>query len=90
MKLFDIKVANKDVYGKTHWRTIGTVFANDDGSLFKYHPTKKDENGNHISQPVGFCIDFPQAQGIIVPRLKKEQSDETSRSGASSEPELLI
>jgi hypothetical protein len=73
MKLFDLKVANKDVYGKTHWRTIGTVFASDDGSLVKTHDTKKDQDGNPAIVPVGFTIDFPQAQGIIVPRPKKQR-----------------
>jgi len=71
MKLFDIKIANKDIYGKTHWRTIGTVFASDDGGLTKLHDTKKDNNGNPLMVPVGFVIDFPNAQGIIVPRPKK-------------------
>lgn len=71
MKLFDIKIVNKDLYGKSHWRTIGTVFASDDGSLVKLSDTKKDSKGNPATVPVGFVIDFPNAQGIIVPRPKK-------------------
>lgn len=76
MKLFDLKAAMKDVYGKTHWRTIGTVFASDDGSLVKYHETKKDENGNPTMVPVGFVIDYPQCNGIIVARPKKQREEE--------------
>ena len=77
MKLYDLKVANKDVYGKTHWRTIGTVFAGDDGSLTRVNPNKLDRDGNPMTVPVGFVIDFPQAQGIIVPRpLRPVNSEE--------------
>jgi len=81
MKLFDIKVVNKDLYGKSHWRTIGTVFASDDGSLTKMHDTKKDNDGNPVIVPVGFVIDYPNAQGIIVPRPKKTtvQNDDINR-----------
>lgn len=83
MKLFDLKIANKDIYGKTHWRTIGTVFAGDDGSLTKLSDTKKDEDGNPVMVPVGFCIDYPQCQGIIVPRPKKEREQEGPPQAAS-------
>ena len=76
MKLFDIKVANKDVYGKTHWRTIGTVFAGDDGSLQRLSDTKKDRDGNPVSIPAGFVIDFPQCNGIIVPRPAREKESD--------------
>ena len=76
MKLYDIKVANKDIYGKTHWRTIGTVFAGDDGSLSRHSDTKKDREGNPASTPAGFVIDYPQCNGIIVPRPTKEREAE--------------
>jgi hypothetical protein len=71
MKIFDIKAAIKDVYGKTHWRTIGTVFAADDGSLIGLPTGNFDNEGNPVSKPAGFSIDYPTCQGIIVPRPKK-------------------
>jgi hypothetical protein len=76
MKLFDLKIANKDLYGKTHWRTIGTVFAADDGSLIREHESKVDKDGNPAMVPAGFVIDYPQGQGIIVPREKKSTAAE--------------
>lgn len=78
MKLFDIKAGIKDVYGKTHWQTIGTVFASDEGSLLGTETGKVDGNGDPILKPAGFNINYPQCQGIIVPRPKKvrEPSDD--------------
>lgn len=90
MKLFDIKVANKDLYGKTHWRTIGTVFASDDGSLYKKHETKTDAAGNPQIVPVGFVIDYPNCQGIIVPRPLRLTDREDSSPESPDGPEAPI
>jgi hypothetical protein len=80
MKLYDLKIANKDIYGKVHWRTIGTVFASDDGGLIRCSDTKKDREGNPAIVPVGFVIDYPQCNGIIVPRpAKQKEADENSQ-----------
>lgn len=67
MKLYDIKIATKDREGITHWRTIGTVFASDDAKLI-----------GAAGKPLGFAIDYPTAQGIIVPRKAKAGSTETN------------
>ena len=73
MKLYDIKIAVKDRENKTHWRTIGTVFAADDALL-------KGDNG----KPLGFAIDYPEAVGIIVRREKKPTT--TNGEPTSREP----
>jgi len=82
MKLFDLKAAIKDVYGKTHWRTIGTVFAADDGSLVKRETVITNGEEKLVDKPTGFVIDYPTCQGIIVPRPKKtrEPGDDDNRS----------
>lgn len=90
MKLFDIKIANKDIYGKTHWRTIGTVFAGDDGSLTRVSDTKKDNQGNPAIVPVGFVIDYPNCQGIIVPRPKKTTEENADTDENPDGPENPI
>lgn len=63
MKLYDIKIATKDRENVTHWRTIGTVFASDDAKLI-----------GSGGKPLGFSIDYPTAQGIVVPRKKKMET----------------
>lgn len=90
MKLYDIKIANKDVYSKTHWRTIGTVFAGDDGSLTRVSETKKDNQGNPAIVPVGFVIDYPNCQGIIVPRPKKAAVENDGTDESPDGPECPI
>ena len=90
MKLFDLKVANKDNKGQTHWKTIGTVFASDEGSLLKVEEGKFDKDGSPCLKPVGFVLDFPYCQGIITPRPKKTRepgSDEQSETESPEKPE---
>jgi hypothetical protein len=49
------------------------VFAGDDGSLLSVETGKYDKGGKPITKPCGFVIDYPNVQGIIVPRPKKEE-----------------
>jgi hypothetical protein len=71
MKLFDVKAALVGSDHKTHWRTIGTVFASDNGSLLGVETGNFDKEQKPILKPAGFTIDWPPCQGIIVPRPKK-------------------
>jgi len=64
MKLYDIKIGRKGKDDKTFWRTIGTVFAGDEAHL-------KGQN----DKPLGFSIDYPECQGIIVPREAKKKDE---------------
>lgn len=64
MKLYDIKIVTLDKENKGHWRTIGTVFADDSACL-------KGANGKQLT----FVIDYPQANGIIVKREKKKEGN---------------
>ena len=61
MKCYDLKIAKPTGEGKAFWRTIGTVFLPDNAEIS--HPDGK---------PATFVIDYPKANGIIVPRGKKE------------------
>jgi len=61
LKRYDIIMAVPGKEGKTYWRTIGTVFANDKSIL-------ESDNG----KPAGFKIDFPAASGIVVPSKAKD------------------
>lgn len=63
MKCLDMKIAKPTGEGKAFWRTIGTVFVGDDSEV-----TGQD------GKPITFVIDFPKANGIIVPREKKENT----------------
>lgn len=65
IKRYDIIMAVPGKEGKTYWRTIGTIFANEDSLL---------EQDGH--KPAGFKIDFPAASGIVVPSKVKEDKDE--------------
>jgi hypothetical protein len=71
MKLFDLKAALVGTDHKTHWHTIGTVFAGDDGSLLAVETGNFTAEGKPVVKNAGFVIDYPQVQGIIVPRPKK-------------------
>jgi hypothetical protein len=75
MKLFDLKAAITGTDNKTHWRTIGTVFAGDDGSLLSVETGNYAKDGKAIMKNAGFIIDYPNVQGVIVPRPKKEKSE---------------
>jgi len=90
MKLFDLKAALPDTYGKTHWLTVGTIFASDDGCLMKSSEKKRDGNGNPEIVPVGFVINYPACKGIVVPRPKKPTSptDEQNVNSDGQEPPI--
>ena len=64
MKLYDIKIGIKSGE-KTFWKTIGTVFADDNAKVF-------GSNG----KPATFNIDYPATQGIIT---KRETPDERKK-----------
>jgi len=82
MKLFDLKAAIVGSDHKTHWRTIGTVFAGDDGSLIGLPTGNFDSEGKPLTKAAGFAIDYPTCNGVIVPRPKKvrEPGDDDNRS----------
>lgn len=61
MKLYDIKIGIKSGE-KTFWKTIGTVFADDNAKVF-------GSNG----KPATFNIDYPAVQGIITKRETPEE-----------------
>lgn len=63
MKLYDIKIGIRNGE-KTFWRNIGTVFADDDASIV-------GSSGKLCT----FSIDYPKAQGIIVPRKTRDEAD---------------
>ena len=62
MKCCEMKIGIPSKDGQTFWRTIGTVFLPDETALVH-------QNG----KPITFVIDYPKANGIIVPREKKEK-----------------
>jgi hypothetical protein len=64
MKLYDIKIGIKSGE-KTFWKTIGTVFTDDNAKVF-------GSNG----KPATFNIDYPATQGIIT---KRETPDERKK-----------
>lgn len=70
MKLYDLKINRQDGNGNSHWRTIGTVFADDSAMIVS--PGGK---------PATFVIDYPTVSGIIVPREKKEKAREAGENG---------
>lgn len=74
MKLYDIKIGVKNGE-KTFWRNIGTVFAADDAHIV-----------GGRDKPCTFSIDYPKAQGIIVPRKDKSEVDNTENQ--ESEPPI--
>lgn len=76
MKLYDLKIVQQGSDGKNHWFTIGKIFAADDGRLEKIEVQRDDEGDHDVSKPVGFVINYPPAQGIIVPTPKKERTEE--------------
>lgn len=76
MKLYDIKIGIRNGE-KTFWRNIGTVFAGDNANLVG--------GGN---KPVTFSIDYPKAQGIVVPRKAKDE-DDNSKGETDDLPEEL-
>ena len=75
MKLYDLKVVQQGSDGKNHWHTIGKVFAADDGRLCKTELQRTAEGDAEIEKPVGFVINYPPAQGIIVPSQSKKDDD---------------
>lgn len=76
MKLYDLKVVQVGSDGKNHWHTIGKVFAADDGRLEKTEIQRTAEGDVEFSKPVGFVLNWPPANGIIVPSEKRDKSDE--------------
>jgi hypothetical protein len=76
LKLYDLKIVQVGSDGKNHWFTIGKVFAADDGRLEKVEVQRTDEGDKDVSKPVGFVINYPPCNGIIVPTQKKEKDDE--------------
>jgi len=69
MKCLDIKIGTPTGNGKSFWRTIGTVFVADECDVCGQH-----------GKPATFCIDFPKANGIIVPRKDKEETGTENES----------
>lgn len=65
MKLYDIKIGVKNGE-KTFWRNIGTVFAADNAHIV-----------GTGDRACSFSIDYPKAQGIIVPRKDKNEVDDS-------------
>jgi len=61
MKMYEIKIGKKSGE-KTFWKTIGTIFCSDSCKLH-------GDNG----KPATFVLDFPEANGIVVKRLTKEE-----------------
>jgi hypothetical protein len=61
MKIYEIKIGKKSGE-KTFWKTIGTIFCAD---TCKLH----GDNG----KPATFVLDFPEANGIVVKKLSKEE-----------------
>jgi len=76
MKLFDLKVVQVGSDGKNHWFTIGRVFAADDGRLSKTEIQRGPDGDQEISKPVGFVLNWPPAQGIIVPTPDRKEKEE--------------
>lgn len=67
IKRYEIKVAIRYGEGKTFWKTIGSLFASPDTHLV----------GND-NKPAGFVLDWPEAQGIVVPAEDKKEKAENS------------
>jgi len=67
MKLYDIQIATQGSDQQTHWRNIGTVFADNTATLIGREGT-----------PLGFVIDYPPARGVIVPRKEKPKTPENT------------
>ena len=65
MDCMDIKIGIPSSDGKTFWRTIGTVFVNDETAVI-----------GADNKPATFAIDYPKAQGIIVSRKKREEPNQ--------------
>ena len=61
MKIYDIKIGKKSGE-KTFWKTIGTIFCDAGSKLYGEH-----------GKPATFVLDFPEANGIVVKRLSKEE-----------------
>jgi hypothetical protein len=66
MKIYEIKIGKKSGE-KTFWKTIGTVFCDDESKLF-------GSNG----KPATFTIDYPACNGIIVKREAKKDAANTN------------
>ena len=62
MKCLDMKIGLKNRDGKTFWKNIGTVFVSDE----LHAQVVKDKT-------ITFVIDFPSTNGIVVPRIEKEE-----------------
>lgn len=75
MKLYDIKVVQQGSDGKNHWHTIGKIFAADDGRLTRTELQRTAEGDEEVEKPVGFVINYPPANGIIVPVQDKKKDD---------------
>ena len=69
-KIYDIVLAKKGGENQTFWRTIGTVFGDETTHISR-------ANG----KPITFVIDYPEAQGIIVPRKKKAEKENAPEEG---------
>lgn len=68
MKIYDIKICIKGKNDSNFWKTIGTVFCNDNAKVCGFD-----------GKPATFVIDYPATQGIIVARkAKKENKEEGS------------
>lgn len=74
MKLYDIKIVQQGSDGKNHWHTIGKIFAADDGRLFRIETQRTAEGDVEVEKPCGFVINYPAAQGIIVPSKSKTEA----------------
>ena len=91
VKCWDIKAGIKDVYGTTHWRTIGTIFTSPDCEINRgLSGTKKNAKGEPIISPAGFVIDFPNCQGIIVPRQLRKNSGDDGLPGEAGEGDVPV
>jgi hypothetical protein len=66
-KRYEIKVAIRYGEGQTHWKTIGSVFTSPDTHLV----------GNN-NKPASFVLDWPEAQGIIVPVKEKDDKNKNT------------
>ena len=73
-KRYELKVAIRYGEGQTHWKTIGSLFANPDTHLV----------GN-AGKPASFVIDWPEAQGIVVPAKEKDKPNQTSETPKQDE-----
>jgi hypothetical protein len=90
MKLYDLKIVQIGNDGKNHWFTIGKIFAADDGRLEKVEIQRTDEGDKSVSKPVGFVINYPACNGIIVPTQTKAERDAFERGEDPNGPENPI